>query len=80
MEALVCGELVVSPIAADSVWFSQTPLIAESGAACKTYVHTMTDVAKTSKDGSLKVITTSDADVCAMWNKEIVCLNCHRHI
>ena len=31
----------------------------------------MTHVAQTSYDGSLKVITTSDVDVCAMWNKEI---------
>ena len=71
MEELVCGELMVSPIAGDSVWFPQTPLIAESCATCETYVHTMTDVAWTSNNGSLKVNTTSDADVCAVWNKEI---------
>ena len=70
MTALVCGELVVSPIAGDSVWFPQTPLIAESGATCETYVHNLTDVAQTSNDGSLKVITTSGTDVCAMLNKE----------
>ena len=66
MAALVCGELVVSHIAGDSVWFLQTPLIAESSATCETYVHNMTDVAQTSNDGSLKVITTSHANVCAM--------------
>ena len=57
--------------AGDSVWFPQTPLIAESGATCETYVNNMTDVAQSSNDGSLKVIITSDAVICAMWNKEI---------
>ena len=71
MAALDCGELVVYPISGDSVWFPQTPLIAESSATCETYVHNMTDVAQTYNDGSLKVITTSDAIICAMWNKEI---------
>ena len=61
----------MSLIAGDSVWFPQTSLIAESGATCGTDVHTMTDLAQTSNDGSWKIITTSDADVCAMWNKEI---------
>ena len=63
-------ELVVSPIAGNSVLFLLTPFIAESGATCETYVLTMTDVAQTSNDGSLKVFTSSDTDVCAMWNKE----------
>ena len=48
----------MSLIAGDSVWFPQTSLIAESGATCGTYVHTMTDLAQTSNDGSLKIITT----------------------
>ena len=71
MEVSVCGELTASPVAGDTVCFPQTPLIAESGATCETDIHTLTDAAQISNDCSLKVITTSDADDCAMWNKEI---------
>ena len=57
MEALVCGELVVSP----STWATVCSLLfAKSGAICETDIHTMTDATQTSE---------SDADVCAMWKK-----------
>ena len=36
---------------------------------CETDVHTMTGAAQTSNDGSLKVLTTSDAEIEAMWDK-----------